>query len=182
MSAQHYVALNDGTQVPWLAFGTGTALYDRDAAALVEQAINTGIVHLDGAQAYSNEETLGAGIKASGKPRSELYIVTKLKTATPIQDIKPSIHASLKKLGTDYVDLFLVHSPIGYDVRGTLSAVWKTMEEIKSEGLAKSIGVSNYRLEDLKITLESAKVVPAVNQVSISPMLCNRISNDMCYR
>jgi len=164
-----YVALNDGTQVPWLAFGTGTALYGRDAAALVSQAINTGIIHLDGAQAYANEETLGAGITASGKPRSELYIVTKLKENTPIQDIKPSIIASLKKLGTDYVDLFLVHSPYGHDARGALPALWKEMENIKNEGLAKSIGVSNYKVEDLKITLESAKIVPAVNQIELHP-------------
>lgn len=181
MSTQ-YVSLNDGTQVPWLAFGTGTALYGRDAAALVEQAINAGIVHLDGAQAYANEETLGAGIKASGKPRSQLYIVTKVKENTPLEDIKPSIHASLKKLGIDHVDLLLVHSPHGHDIRGTLPAVWKVMEEIKTEGLAKSIGVSNYRVEDLKVTLESAKIVPAVNQVSTSPLPCNHISNDLRYR
>ncbi len=177
-----YVALNDGTQVPWLAFGTGTALYGRDAAALVSQAINTGIIHLDGAQVYANEETLGAGIKASGKPRSELYIVTKLKENTPLQDIKPSIIASLKKLGTDYVDLFLVHSPHGHDVRGTLPAVWKEMENIKNEGLAKSIGVSNYKVEDLRITLESAKIAPAVNQVSFTSLPSDRVYNGMYYR
>jgi diketogulonate reductase-like aldo/keto reductase len=177
-----YVPLNDGTQVPWLAFGTGTALYGRDAAALVSQAINTGIIHLDGAQAYANEETLGAGIKASGKPRSELYIVTKLKENTPIQDIKPSIIASLKKLDTDYVDLFLVHSPHGHDVRGALPALWKEMENIKNEGLAKSIGVSNYKVEDLRITLESAKIVPAVNQVSFTSLHSDRVYNGVCRR
>ncbi|KAK2466800.1 hypothetical protein APHAL10511_001058 [Amanita phalloides] len=159
----------NSSPAPWLAFGTGSALFGQDAAALVTQAISTGIFHLDGAQMYANEETLGAGINASGKARNELYIVTKLKQNSSIQGIKPSLRDSLKKLGTDYVDLFLVHSPYGHNSRGTLPAVWKEMEAIKAEGLARSIGVSNYRVDDLKATLETAKIVPAVNQIELHP-------------
>ncbi|KAF8623492.1 hypothetical protein AX15_006275 [Amanita polypyramis BW_CC] len=164
-----HITLNDGAQVPWLAFGAGTALFGRDATVFVEQAINTGIVHLDGAQMYTNEETLGNGIKASGKSRSELYIVTKLNEKTPVENIRPSLLVSLQKLGVDYVDLFLVHSPYGYRTEGILTAVWKEVEAIKKEGLAKSIGVSNYKVEDLKVTLENAEIIPAVNQIELHP-------------
>ncbi|EEB87425.1 hypothetical protein MPER_15220, partial [Moniliophthora perniciosa FA553] len=98
-------------------------------------------------------------------PRSELYIVTKLvekfeEGETP----KSKLVESLKKLGVDYVDLYLIHSPYVARQQGKLKEWWKQMEEIKKEGLAKSIGVSNYSLEDLKETLDGATVVPAVNQ------------------
>ncbi|KAF8637408.1 hypothetical protein AX17_002903 [Amanita inopinata Kibby_2008] len=168
-SISHLLTLNDGNKLPWLAFGTGTALYGRDAASAIELAIRTGMIHLDGAQAYNNEQSLGAGIKASGKSRDELYIVTKLSEDTPIQSIRPSLVGSLEKLGIDHVDLFLVHSPHGHNSRGTLPAVWKEMEEIKKAGLSKSIGVSNFRVEDLKVILQSAEIVPAVNQIEFHP-------------
>ncbi|TFK42440.1 NADP-dependent oxidoreductase domain-containing protein [Crucibulum laeve] len=161
--------LNDGTSVPWLAFGTGTALYGKDAAESVKQAIETGITHLDGAQMYNNEETLAAGIKASGKPRSELYIVTKLKPPQPGQTVKGLLQESLKKLGTDYVDLFLIHTPRPANQEGKLKEQWKAMEEVHEEGLAKSIGVSNFRVEDLQVVLDGAKIVPAVNQIELHP-------------
>ncbi|TFK76341.1 Aldo/keto reductase [Pluteus cervinus] len=163
------IKLNDGTAVPWLAFGTGTALYGRDATNAIRLAVDKGITHLDGAQIYDNEETLGAGIRSAGKPRSELYIVTKLKGLNPGQTVKETLVISLKKLGVDYVDLFLVHSPHPANVDGTLKAVWQGMEEVKREGLARSIGVSNFRVEDLQTVLDGATVVPAVNQIELHP-------------
>lgn len=160
-----HFTLNDGSQIPWLAFGTGTALYGKDAADLVRIAIENNIIHLDGAQAYSNEDTLGAGIKASGKPRSELFIVTKLLNLAPGQTAKESLNISLSKLGLDYVDLFLIHTPSFARKEKKLSEWWAGMEEVKRDGLARSIGVSNFSVEDLKVILETAKVVPSVNQV-----------------
>ena len=159
--------LNDGSRIPWLAFGTGTALYKQDAADHVRLAIENNITHLDGAQVYNNEDSLGAGIKASGKPRSELFIVTKLHSLQTGETIKESLKVSLAKLGLDYVDLFLIHSP--YEARNEkkLSQWWEGMEEVKHAGLAKSIGVSNFYVEDLKVILETAKVVPSVNQVGL---------------
>ncbi|PFH54224.1 hypothetical protein AMATHDRAFT_135764 [Amanita thiersii Skay4041] len=172
---KHFITLNDGTQVPWLAFGTGTVHYRRDATPVVELALNNGITHLDGAQAYANEESIGAGIKAAGKPRSELYIVTKLNEHTPVKDVRTSLLSSLQKLGVDYVDLFLIHSPHGHNSQGTLPALWKEMEEIKKDGLAKSIGVSNFRVEDLNIVLENAQIKPAVNQIEFHPYVWKAI-------
>ncbi|KAF5380823.1 hypothetical protein D9615_004083 [Tricholomella constricta] len=163
------ITLNNGVRVPWLAFGTGTALYGQDAAEFVRAAIDNGITHLDGAQMYNNEDTLGAGAKASGKPRSELYFVTKLKALNPGQTVKQALEDSLQKLGVDHVDLFLIHSPDPANKEGKLKELWKAMEGVQKDGLTKSIGVSNFRVEDLKEILDDAEIVPAVNQIELHP-------------
>jgi diketogulonate reductase-like aldo/keto reductase len=160
-----YFTLNDGSHIPWLGFGTGTALYKQDVTDLVRVAIENKIIHLDGAQMYQNEDTMGAGIRASGKPRSDLFVVTKIWDLQPGQTVKESLKISLTKLGLDYVDLFLIHIPTQARKEGNLSQVWEGMEEVKRDGLAKSIGVSNFTVEDLNVILETAKVVPSVNQV-----------------
>ena len=159
------VTLNDGHQIPWLGFGTGTALYRQDATSLVKQAIATGMTHLDGAQMYQNEDSLGDGIKASGKDRSELFITTKLDKLAPGETVKESLEKSLKKLQIDHVDLFLIHCPLPAATEGKLPDLWRGMEEAQAADLAKSIGVSNFRVEDLQTILKSGSVVPAVNQV-----------------
>ncbi|KAJ3514355.1 hypothetical protein NLJ89_g2431 [Agrocybe chaxingu] len=164
--------LKSGATIPWLGFGTGTALYQKDAAASVQAAIENGITHLDGAQMYNNEDTLGAGIKASGKPRSELFVTTKLDgRVLGDKTITETLKDSLAKLGLDYVDLFLIHDPTPATKISpqTLGAWWAELEEIQRAGLAKDIGVSNFKVEDLKIILESGKVVPAANQIELHP-------------
>ncbi|KAF8843548.1 Aldo/keto reductase [Paxillus ammoniavirescens] len=161
------LALNDGTQVPWIAFGTGTALYARDAEQAVTVAIKNGFTHLDGAQMYKNEETLGAAIAASGKLRSELYITTKLNALQPGATPKSALEESLKKLGVDHVDLYLIHMPTQHGNK--LKEVWKGMEEAKSASLTKSIGVSNFTADHLNEILEVATIPPAINQVEAHP-------------
>ncbi|KAH7889387.1 NADP-dependent oxidoreductase domain-containing protein [Phlebopus sp. FC_14] len=163
------ILLNDGTEVPWIAFGTGTALYGKDAAEQVKLAIDNGFTHLDGAQVYNNEASLGAGVVASGKPRSELYITTKLAKLQPGTTPKSALEESLKKLGLEYVDLYLVHQ--GSHHEGALKEVWKGMEETKKAGLTKSIGVSNFTVGHLQEILEIATVIPVVNQVEAHPYL-----------
>ncbi|KAJ3971892.1 NADP-dependent oxidoreductase domain-containing protein [Lentinula raphanica] len=158
-------SLNDGARIPWLGFGTGTALYNKDSTEAVKAAIQTGITHLDGAQLYRNEQSLGQGIKDSGVPREKLFVTTKLAETPSAPTIKATLETSLKNLGLDYVDLFLIHSPFVALKEGKLKAWWKEMEEIKKEGLAKSIGVSNFTVEHLQIILEDATVIPAVNQI-----------------
>ncbi|KAJ3986113.1 NADP-dependent oxidoreductase domain-containing protein [Lentinula detonsa] len=164
-------SLNDGTEIPWLGFGTGTALYNKDSTEAVKAAIQNGITHLDGAQLYRNEESLGQGIKESGVPRGKLYVTTKLEETPSAPTIKATLEISLKKLGLDYVDLFLIHSPFVATKEGKLKGWWKEMEEIKKEGLAKSIGVSNFTVEHLQIILQDATVVPAVNQIELHPYI-----------
>jgi len=162
------ISLNDHTSVPWIAFGTGTALYGQDAAAEVKQAIVGGFKHLDGAQSYRNEDSLGRGIKESGKPRSELYITTKLGSIPEGGSVKSTLVESLKKLGVDHVDLFLIHQPKAH---ANLQEVWKELEGVQRDGLTKSIGVSNARVHQLKEILKIATVKPAVNQIEFHPYI-----------
>lgn len=158
------LTLNDGNKVPWVAFGSGTAFFQQDAQTAVQTAIDSGFTHLDCAQMYENEETVGAAIKASGTPRSALFITTKLNVLPTGQTAKTALKESLQKLGMQYVDLYLVHNPKHH--KGQLKEVWKVMEECKKEGLAKSIGVSNFEAEHLHEILKGAEFPPSVNQVS----------------
>ena len=114
---------------------------------------------------YKNEDTLGEGIKASGKPRSMLFVTTKLHLLSGDQTVKDSLLESLKKLGLAYVDLFLIHDPTPHQKEGRLKEIWTQMEQVKDEGLARSIGVSNFRVSDLEEILPGAKIIPSVNQV-----------------
>ncbi|KAH7913752.1 NADP-dependent oxidoreductase domain-containing protein [Hygrophoropsis aurantiaca] len=165
--------LNDGQAVPWIAFGTGTALFSKDATDAIRLAIDNGFTHLDGAQVYRNEETLGAGVVASGKPRSELYITTKLQKLQPGQTPKSALEGSLKKLGVEQVDLYLIHQAL--DHPGKLKEVWRGMEEAQKAGLTKSIGVSNFTADHLTEILSVATIPPAVNQVEYHPYLWKAI-------
>lgn len=161
------LTLNDGTKAPWIAFGTGTALYSKDAQQSVIIAIQNGFTHLDGAQQYQNEDSLGAGIAASGKPRSELYITTKLGNLQPGDTPKSALEESLRKLGINYVDLYLIHHALPNV--GRLKDLWIGMEEAKNAGLTKSIGVSNFTADHLDEILEVATISPAVNQLEVHP-------------
>jgi diketogulonate reductase-like aldo/keto reductase len=163
------ITLNDSNTVPWIAYGTGTALFAKDVANYVKTAIASGFIHLDGAQVYANEESLGAGIAASGKSRSELYVTTKLGKLAEGESVEASLKGSLQKLGLDYVDLFLIHWPTPHE--GRLQEVWKEMEKVKKDGLAKSIGVSNFKVNHLKQILDGATIKPAVNQIEYHPYL-----------
>lgn len=163
--------LSDGGKIPWIAFGTGSALFMQDANRAVKQAIECGVTHFDGAQAYNNEESLGAGIKTSGRAREDLYITTKLgqHSVHGGPSVSETLKESLRKLGTDYVDLFLIHSPGVYKKEATLPDVWREMEEAKTQGLTKSIGVSNFGIAELQTVLQGAIMVPAVNQIELHP-------------
>jgi len=163
MSSIHTTKLNDGTLVPTLAFGTGTALYSKDATAAVRQAIEqAGYTHIDCAEAYGNESSTGKAIQESGVPREQLFLTSKCTSPEP----RKALEKTLKALQTAYVDLYLIHSPINTP---NLVEAWKTMEELKAEGKARSIGVSNFRTKDLKAVLEVATVIPSVNQIEVHP-------------
>ncbi|KAG7092719.1 hypothetical protein E1B28_009049 [Marasmius oreades] len=171
MSFRPTITLNDGNQIPWVGFGTGTAHYSRDAKDVVVTAIRAGVRHLDGAQIYGNESSLGAGIKEFGVPRSELFVTTKLTEKLDLGKETPrtKLLESLEKLGLDYVDLYLIHSPAYAQEHGKLQEWWKGMEEIKQEGLAKSIGVSNHGVNTLKEILQVATITPSTNQIEFHP-------------
>ena len=132
---------------------------------MVTAAINAGFTHLDGAQAYGNEESLGAGIAAAGKPREQLFVTTKLNTPAEGMSVRDKLVESLTKLRLDYVDLFLIHTPVHFPKPWRLKEVWKQMEALKKEGLTRSIGVSNFRVAQLREVLDDAEFPPSVNQV-----------------
>lgn len=159
------VKLNDNTTIPLLAFGTGTALYGKDAESMVTSAIDAGFTHLDGAQAYRNEESLGAGIAAAGKPREQLFVTTKLHKLAEGTTVRDTLVESLTKLRLEYIDLFLIHTPLNFPEPGRLKTVWKEMEALKKEGLARSVGVSNFRPTQLREILDGAEFPPSINQV-----------------
>ncbi|KAK7948760.1 uncharacterized protein PG986_009646 [Apiospora aurea] len=169
--------LNDGNEIPLLGYGLGTTRANMDGNSdtdeivkLTVMAIKNGFYHLDGAEVYGNEEELGAAIKAAGVPREKLYVTTKLN-GTKKQDIPAAFATSLRKLGLDYVDLYLVHAPYLAESPAELQEIWRQMEAIKESGKARSIGVSNFLQPDLEAILQTAKIPPAINQIEYHPYL-----------
>ncbi|KAJ7063488.1 oxidoreductase [Mycena amicta] len=175
------LTLNDGIKIPALGFGCGSALFGKDCSDDVKLAIDSGFIHLDGAQAYGNEEALAKGIKAAGRPREELFIVTKLLPGLFPDQVRPTLEASLKKLGVDFVDLFLIHCPIPMKPElPNLAELWKAMEAIHDLGLAKSIGVSNFRVEHLK-AIQPFRIAPSVNQIELHPYVWKAVEPIVTY-
>ncbi|TFK50509.1 Aldo/keto reductase [Heliocybe sulcata] len=160
------IKLNDGHAIPSIAFGTWTLGNGRGPIDQVEQALSVGFDHVDTAQAYRNEAEAGQGIKESGLSRSDIFVTTKY-SGTGGLDVETSIDNSLKNLGLSYVDLYLIHSP--RLANPDIPTIWSKMEKIKSDGKAKSIGVSNFQVQHLETLLASAKVKPAANQILLHP-------------
>ncbi|KLO16730.1 Aldo/keto reductase [Schizopora paradoxa] len=168
------IKLRDGTRIPWIGFGTGTALSRKDCTETTKLALTRGFSHFDTAQSYKNEEYLGAALE--GVPRSQLYITTKLMKFDWAggQTVEDTLRVSLKKLKTDFVDLFLIHVPIDHiDKPGQLKDVWKQMCDVKKKGLTRSIGVSNFNVRYLKEILADGLEVPVVNQIEFHPFIYN---------
>lgn len=172
-----YLKLNDGTSMPMLAYGTGTAWYKKQETSELDQAcidgvkaaIKLGYTHLDGAQMYKTERELGAAIKEGGVPREKLYVVTKVPNAD--NGIEGALKESLKKLDLEYVDLYLIHSPFWAKSDEELQNAWASMEALQQAGLTKSIGVSNFLPTHLETIFKTAKVIPACNQIEFHPYL-----------
>lgn len=154
------ITLNNGVKMPILGFGTNTLSGD-NCSKYVEQAISYGYRLIDTAKVYGNEEFVGAGIKNSGINRKELFVTSKLWVEdSGIEKAKKAFQVTLDKLGTDYLDLYLIHRPRG-DVKGS----WLAMEELYKAGKIKAIGVSNFEPHQLQELLSYATVKPAVNQI-----------------
>ena len=144
------IKLNDGTTIPQLGFGTFQIRPDQTQKA-VEQALEAGYRHLDTAQMYRNEEGVGRAIAASGLPRDELYVTTKLNNGYHrADDARRAFDESLRKLGLDRVDLFLIHWPLPTRYDGDFESTWRTLTEFSAQGgdgRATSVGVSNFEPE-----------------------------------
>ncbi|KAF5309834.1 hypothetical protein D9619_010324 [Psilocybe cf. subviscida] len=155
---------NDGHAIPGIGFGTWKIPVGDTTVDQVDQAISVGFSHIDTAQAYRNEEEAGQAIAESGLARNEIFITTKY---SGMKDIEASINDSLKKLGVAYIDLYLIHHP--RLAVPDIPTAWAQMEGLKTAGLVKSIGISNFSVKDTQVLLAAAKIAPAVNQIMLQP-------------
>ena len=169
------VTLNNGVEMPILGFGVYQIPAEQTERAVFD-ALAAGYRLLDTAAAYGNEEAVGRAVKASGIPRGELFVTTKLWVQdAPAQDnTRRAFETSLGKLGLDHVDLYLMHQPFG-DVYGQ----WRAMEAVYREGLAKAIGVANFYPDRLLDLILNNEVTPAVNQIETHPFFQRTADHDL---
>ncbi|KAL8947532.1 MAG: hypothetical protein Q9222_006193 [Ikaeria aurantiellina] len=181
--------LNTGAEIPAVGFGTWQ---DKDAQEdAVTEALKAGYTHIDTARIYGTEPACGAAIKKSGIPRSKIFITTKLwNHHHHPSDVEPALDASLADLGTDYVDLYLMHWPVAFArgstpfpkdsagkmINGDTDYVdtWKAMEAVYKKGKARAIGISNFSRKETERLLRETEVVPAANQIEVHPYLQQR--------
>lgn len=169
MTLSPLIKLNDGYSIPQLGLGTWP-LDDDQVAAAVVSAVEAGYRHIDTAVKYGNEEGVGNGIRASGVDRSEIFVTTKLDGQFQGQDRAiEGLEGSLRRMKLDYVDLLLIHWPL--PARDEYISTWKTFEQLQAEGKARSIGVSNFKPAHLERLFAETDVVPAVNQIQLSPAI-----------
>jgi 2,5-diketo-D-gluconate reductase A len=169
MTLAPLIKLNDGHTIPQVGLGTWP-LDDDQVATAVVHAVEAGYRHIDTAVKYGNEEGVGNGIRASGVDRGELFVTTKLDGQFQGQDrALEGLEGSLKRLKLDYVDLLLIHWPLPQ--RDDYVSTWKTFERLQQEGKARSIGVSNFKPAHLERLMAECEVVPAVNQIQLSPAI-----------
>jgi len=157
-------ALNNGVQMPILGFGVYQIPAEQTEQAVAD-ALAAGYRSLDTAAAYGNEEAVGRAIQTSGIPRTELFVTTKLWIQDPGEEnAKRAFGSSLERLGFDYVDLYLIHQPLG-----DYYSSWRAMQELHREGLIRAIGVSNFYPDRLVDLIDHNEVTPAVNQIETHP-------------
>ncbi|NUP60327.1 MAG: aldo/keto reductase [Pseudarthrobacter sp.] len=169
MTLAPLIELNDGHSIPQVGLGTWP-LDDDQVATAVVQALEAGYRHIDTAVKYGNERGVGNGIRASALDRSEVFVTTKLDGEFQGHDRAiAGLEGSLKRLGLDYVDLLLIHWPL--PARDQYISTWQTYERLQAEGKVRSIGVSNFKPAHLERLMAETNVVPAVNQIQLSPAI-----------
>ena len=182
-----YIKLNDGNTIPPIGFGTYKAT-EQEGIESVKQALKNGYRLLDGAARYENEEAVGKGIKESGVSREDVFITTKVwREHLGYEETKKAFYTSLKQLGLDYIDLYLIHWPANYKNFGdnwkkVNADTWRALEDLQEEGKIKSIGVSNFLVEHLEALLETAKVIPAINQIEFHPGYWQQEVKEYCNK
>jgi 2,5-diketo-D-gluconate reductase A len=163
------LTLHDGVEIPQLGFGV-FQVPPEDTQEVVEQAVAAGYRHIDTAGAYRNEKGVGAAIAASGLAREDLFVTTKLwNSEQGFDSTLAAFEASLGRLGLEYVDLYLIHWPVPSEDRYV--DTWRAFERIHEEGRARTIGVSNFRVEDLERLEAETETRPTVNQIELHPRL-----------
>ena len=165
--------LGDGHEIPLLGLGVWQVDNGREAVDAVRWALEEGYRHIDTAQAYGNEESVGLGLRESGVPREEIFVTTKFFPRS--KDPVAAIEESLRRLDLDYVDLYIIHWP-----EGGPTWAWPGMERARERGYARSIGVSNFNVAELQQLLAAATDPPVVNQVNFNPFAYRRALLESC--
>jgi 2,5-diketo-D-gluconate reductase A len=167
------IELNDGNTIPQLGFGVFQIKPDETADA-VKAALGVGYRHIDTAEMYQNEKGVGQGIRDAGLDRGDVFVTSKLNNGLhEPDDARRAFDQTLAALGFDYVDLFLIHWPLPTLYGGDFVSTWRTLEEFKADGRARSIGVSNFQVAHLERLAEETDTVPAVNQIEVHPYFGN---------
>ena len=179
VSIQSKVALNNGVEIPWLGFGVFQAAPGDDTVASVGHALRTGYRHIDTAAFYENEADVGAAIAESGIPRDEIFVTTKVwNTDQGYDSTLRAFDVSVRKLGLDVVDLYLVHWPVPELYTDT----WKALEKLYADGRVRAIGVSNFLEHHLETIMSRFEIVPTVNQVEFHPRLLQTELRHFCRK
>ena len=167
------ITLNNGVEVPVIGFGV-YQIPPEETEQAVATALEVGYRHIDTAAAYGNEKEVGRAVRASGVPREELFITTKLWVQPPGEDkATAAFEASLRRLDMDHVDLYLIHQPFG-----DYYSFWRAMERVYADGRARAIGVSNFQPDRLIDLIIHNDVVPAVNQIETNPFHQRRVDQE----
>ncbi|MBR6897647.1 MAG: aldo/keto reductase [Lachnospiraceae bacterium] len=166
--------LANGVEIPCIGFGMWQTPDDETGVKAVKSAIEAGYTHIDTAQAYGNEDCVRIAIEETGVDRKKLFITTKLTNPNHTYELTmSSFEESLRKLGTDYVDLFLIHWPNPKPFRDRWqeanAQTWRAMEELYEAGKIRAIGISNFRRHHINALLETARIKPMVNQIRLCP-------------
>jgi len=166
--------LSNGVRIPCVGFGTWQAADGREAVDAVTSALEAGYRHVDTAQGYGNEESVGKAVRQSGVNRADIFITSKLENGVRgYQETLDAFDRSLDRLGTDYMDLFLIHWPIPAKFRDNwqqmTAQTWKAMEELYQDRRVRALGISNFRRRHIEELLKTAAVAPMVNQIRLCP-------------
>lgn len=160
-----FTILNNGIKMPWLGFGTFKVEDGSKIVEAVKESLKIGYRHIDAAAIYGNETGVGKGIKESGIKREDIFLVSKVWNSDQgYESTLKAFNESLKKLGTDYLDLYLIHWP-----KELNKETWKALEKLYKEGKVKAIGVSNFKVHHLEELMKDAEIMPMVNQVEFHP-------------
>lgn len=173
MSTVPAIDIADGVSIPQLGFGVYQIEPDKTAES-VRTALEIGYRHIDTAEMYGNEKGVGEGIRAAGLDRGDVFVTSKLNNGFhKPDDARRAFDATLRALGSDYVDLFLIHWPLPTLYDGDFVSTWQVLEEFARDGRARSIGVSNFQPAHLDRLAKETDTVPAVNQIEVHPYFPN---------
>lgn len=178
MDINSFTVLNNGVKMPWVGFGTFKIKDKNTAISSVKEALRLGYRHIDTAAIYGNEEAVGEAIKESKVKREDIFLTSKLWNSEHDYDrALKAFDESLKKLGTDYLDLYLIHWP-----GKSNKDVWKAIEKLYKDGRIKAIGVSNFKVHHLEELINECDIVPAVNQVEYHPEFPQTELHEFCKK